>query len=110
MSNLGFSKLSRVCQNCVSWNTEFFQCDTEHLGHFCHLIVMHDRPQNAECQLAFCCCEHAAAIPLFLLSRVNTIMPGKEKHIYLILCIHLKPNLRIYCYKDQLSDQGEIMF
>lgn len=80
MSNLGFSKLSRVCQNCVSWNIKFFQCDAEHLGHFCHLTVMHDRPQNAECQLAFCRCEHVAAIPLFLFNGVDTECQ-KEKNI-----------------------------
>lgn len=73
---------------------------------------MHGRPQNAECQLAFCCCEHVAAIPLFLLSGIDTRMPEKEKHIYFMYPHnnHFTPNIKIHCYKDQLSDQSEIMF
>lgn len=60
-------KSPRVHKNCASWSIERSQCVTEHLGHFCHLTDMHDRPQNAECQLAFCTFEQAASIPIFLL-------------------------------------------
>lgn len=72
---------------------------------------MHDRPQNAECQLAFHRSERVASIPLFLFSGVDTRMPEKKNIYYFMYHYnHLKSNLRIYCYKDQLSVQGEIMF
>lgn len=84
------------------------ECVTEHLGHLCHLTVMHDRLQNAECQLAFRSCKQAPSISLLLLSSVDTECQRKK----VILCIlkdNLKPNITMYCYKDQLNVQGKIM-